>query len=71
MTTKIQPTNLDTSLNYSVNKLTVSGVDVLGYAQSAFLQANTSFNQANTGGTGGSGGTNNARSMINLYVFGS
>lgn len=48
MTTKIQPTNIDTTLNYSVNKLTVSGVDVLGYAQSAFLQANTVYNAANT-----------------------
>ena len=48
MTTKIQPTNIDATLNYSVNKLTVSGVDVLGYAQSAFLQANTVYNAANT-----------------------
>lgn len=48
MTTKIQPTNLDSSLDYSVNKLSISGVDVLGYAQSAFLQANTVYNVANT-----------------------
>jgi hypothetical protein len=48
MTTRIQPTNLDSTLDYSVNKITVSGVDVLGYAQSAFLQANTVYNVANT-----------------------
>jgi hypothetical protein len=48
MTTKIQPTNIDATLDYSVHKLTVSGVDVLGYAQSAFLQANTVYNAANT-----------------------
>jgi len=41
MTTKLQPTNLDQTLNYSVNKIIVSGVDVLNYAQSAFAQANT------------------------------
>ena len=48
MTTRIQPTNLDSTLDYSVNKITVSGVDVLNYAQSAFLQANTVYNVANT-----------------------
>ncbi len=41
MTTRIQPTNLDSTLDYSVNKITVSGVDVLEYAQSAFTKANT------------------------------
>ncbi len=46
--TKIQPSGLDQTLNYSVNKITVSGVDVLNYAQSAFLQANTVYNVANT-----------------------
>jgi hypothetical protein len=48
MTTRLQPTNIDTTLDYSVHKLTVSGVDVLGYAQSAFLQANSAYNYANT-----------------------
>jgi hypothetical protein len=53
MTTKIQPTNIDQTLDYSVDQLSantvvVSGVDVLGYAQSAFLQANTVYNVANT-----------------------
>jgi hypothetical protein len=48
MTTRLQPTNLDPTLDYSVNKITVSGVDVLNYAQSAFLQANTVYNVANT-----------------------
>ena len=46
--TKIQPSGVDQTLDYSVNKLTVSGVDVLGYAQSAFLQANTVYTYANT-----------------------
>ena len=48
MTTKLQPANIDQTLDYSVNKITVSGVDVLNYAQSAFLQANTVYNVANT-----------------------
>ena len=46
--TKVQPSGIDQTLNYSVNKITVSGIDVLGYAQSAFLQANTVYNVANT-----------------------
>jgi hypothetical protein len=41
--TRVQPSGVDQTKDYSVNKLTVSGVDVLGYAQSAFLQANTDF----------------------------
>jgi hypothetical protein len=46
--TRIQPSGVDQTLDYSVHKLTVSGVDVLGYAQSAFLQANTVYTYANT-----------------------
>lgn len=46
--TRIQPSGIDQTLDYSVHKLTVSGVDVLSYAQSAFLQANTVYNYANT-----------------------
>lgn len=120
MTTKLQPTNIDPTLDYSVNKITVSGVDVLGYAQSAFAKANTggasgliykasattpatanigdqwysttedilyeylsdgtsnvwvditsSAITTNAGAAGGGSGTNNARSMINSYIFGS
>jgi hypothetical protein len=72
MTTKLQPANIDQTLDYSVDQLSantviVSGVDVLGYAQSAFIQANAAFIKANTGGVSG---TNNARSIINSYVFG-
>jgi hypothetical protein len=46
--TKIQPSGLDQTQDYSVHKLTISGVDVLGYAQSAFSQANTVYDYANT-----------------------
>lgn len=54
--TRIQPSGVDQTLDYSVHKLTVSGVDVLGYAQSAFLQANTDYTNvsATAGVYGGS-----------------
>lgn len=75
MTTKLQPTNLDETLNYSVNQLSANtildgGVDILVFTNSAYTQANAAFARANTGGSGTSG-TNNARSMINSYIFGS
>lgn len=72
MTTKLQPTNLDPTLNYSMNQLSANtildnGVEVLAAANAAFLHANSAFSKANTGTTGGA---TNARSMINSYVFG-
>jgi hypothetical protein len=65
MTTKIQPANIDQTLDYSVDQLSantvvVSGVDVLSYAQSAFLQANSSFVQANSAYTQANTATTNA-----------
>jgi hypothetical protein len=114
--TRIQPSGIDQTLDYSVDQLTantvvVSGVNILNsanaannlaqaafnaantgtvasaaftqantslvLANAAFTQANTSldlanaaFAKANTGGTGVTSGTNNARSIINSYVFG-
>lgn len=100
--TRIQPSGIDQTLDYSVDQLTantvvVSGVNILDsanavnnlaqaafnaantgtVASAAFTQANTSlvlagaaFEKANTGGTGGTSGTNNARSIINSYIFG-
>lgn len=46
MTTKLQPTNLDPTLNYSVNQLSANtvldgGVEILLVANSAYNKANT------------------------------
>jgi len=46
MTTKLQPSNIDASLNYSVNQLAANtvldnGVRVITVANSAFNKANT------------------------------
>jgi hypothetical protein len=73
VTTKIQPANIDQTLDYSVDQLSantvvVSGVDVLGYAQSAFSRANSAYAQANTGG-GTTSGTSQAKTMIFSMVF--
>lgn len=84
--TRIQPSGIDQTLDYSVDQLTantvvVSGVNILNsanavnnLAQAAFTQANTSLDLANAAfekaNTGGVSGTNNARSIINSYVFG-
>lgn len=48
MTTKLQPTNLDPTLNYSVNQLSANtildgGVEVLVVANAAYQQANTAI----------------------------
>ena len=39
--TKIQPSGLDSTKDYSVNKITVSGVDVLGNAPSGVVGVGT------------------------------
>jgi hypothetical protein len=54
MTTKIQPTNIDQTLNYSMNQVLantvlVNGTDLLVYANAAFLQANTAASSINGG----------------------
>lgn len=51
--TKIQPSGLDQTQNYSVNQVTANtvvagGVDVLSQANTALSQANAAFSQANT-----------------------
>lgn len=111
--TRIQPSGIDQTLDYSVDQLTantvvVSGVNILdsanaannlassayGKANSADILATAAFSAANTGttataayiqanaandlassayakaNTGGVSGTNNARSVINSYIFG-
>jgi hypothetical protein len=75
MTTKLQPANIDQTLDYSVDQLSantviVSGVDVLSYAQSAFIQANSAFSTANTGGGGASTDTTKKIAAGYSLVFG-
>jgi hypothetical protein len=70
--TRIQPSGIDQTLDYSVDQLTantvvVSGVNILNSANAANNLAQAAFEKANTGGVSG---TNNARSIINSYVFG-
>lgn len=63
MTTKITLTNIDTTIDYS--ELVDS---VYNTANAASSYANSAYAKANTGSTSS---TNNARTMINAYVFGS
>jgi len=64
--TKVQPSGLDQTQNYSVNQLSANTVLANGVNLYAF--ANAAFEKANTASTGS---TNSARTMINSYIFGS
>ena len=64
MTTKITLTNIDSTGDYS--ELVDAAYNT---ANAASSYANAAFAQANTGSSSSS--TNNARTMINAYVFGS
>jgi hypothetical protein len=51
MTTKIQPSNLNQTLNYSINQLAANtvlsgGVDLKSYTDASFTQANTAISNA-------------------------
>ena len=50
MTTKLQPTNIDPSLNYTMNQVSANtvvsnGINILSQANAAFSQANTAYSQ--------------------------
>ena len=64
MTTKITLTNIDSTGDYS--ELVDAAYNT---ANAASSYANAAFAPANTGSSSSS--TNNARTMINAYVFGS
>jgi hypothetical protein len=64
MTTKITLTNIDSTGDYS--ELVDAAYNT---ANAASSYANAAFAKANTGSSSSS--TNNARTMINAYVFGS
>jgi len=83
MTTKITLTNIDSTGDYSelVDAAYNTANAASSYANSAYLQANTANTTATSSGVyanaafakanTGSSSTNNARTMINAYVFGS
>jgi hypothetical protein len=71
MTTKITLTNIDSTGDFSelVDSAYNTANSAATNAISAGVYANAAFAKANTGSSSSS--TNNARTMINAYVFGS